>query len=278
MKTVELGAERSLHAVIEGEGPDLVLLHGALATSHDWLSGPAWDGLVRAGFRVTAVDRPGHGRSRRPRYEGVPRDQARQIRAGLLALGIEEPTLVGHSFGGLVSLAFAELFPAEVGELVLVAPIAFPEPRPLEHLLLAPRATPLLGRFVSLAAAATFDPPVLKLVQKLMWSPEDVPSWWEASFPYDDVLSTGSLVREGEDMAAILPLSPSGLLDLAGIRTPTRIIGGDSDKIVQHGRQGRLAAALMPNAGYAQVQGACHMVHHTHAELILEAVRGPVAA
>jgi pimeloyl-ACP methyl ester carboxylesterase len=39
-KSIELEKGRSLHCVTDGSGPDVVLLHGALATSHDWISGP----------------------------------------------------------------------------------------------------------------------------------------------------------------------------------------------------------------------------------------------
>ena len=271
-KTIELGSGRSLHAVQAGEGPDIVLLHGALATSHDWSSGPAFDDFVDAGFRVTAIDRPGHGRSLRRRFEGTPREQARQIRAGLTGLGVKRSVLVGHSFGGLVSLAYAELFGQEVARLVLVAPIAFPEPRLLEHSLLAPRAAPLFGPFFSRAAEATIDAPVLKLVQKLMFSPQPVPDWWTESFPYDAVLTPAAMVQEGEDTASILPFSPAGSINVAAISAPTSVIAGDADKIVQREGQGKLLARLMPNARYVEAEGVGHMIHHARPELLVEAV------
>jgi len=34
-RTVDLGRDRSLHAVTAGDGRDVVLIHGALSTSHD---------------------------------------------------------------------------------------------------------------------------------------------------------------------------------------------------------------------------------------------------
>jgi pimeloyl-ACP methyl ester carboxylesterase len=122
-RTIDLGAERSLHAVQGGKGPDLLLIHGALATHGDWLEGP-FDAFARR-FRVTAVDRPGHGASSRPRFSGTPRDQARQIAEGLDRLGVGRTIVVGHSMGGLVALALAERFPERVAALVLVAPIRF---------------------------------------------------------------------------------------------------------------------------------------------------------
>jgi pimeloyl-ACP methyl ester carboxylesterase len=277
-QTIDLGGGRSLHAVMEGEGPDLLLLHGMLTTSHDWLSSSAFDAFVRAGFRVTAIDRPGHGLSRRLRFEGSPREQAKQIRAGLHALRMERVTIVGHSFGGLVALAYAELFPEAVERLVLVAPITFPEPRLIEHLLLAPRAMPLLGPAFSTAAGATIDQPVLKMIQRLMFSPQPVPDGWEASYPYGQVLDAAAMVAEGEDAAAMLPLSPTGTIDLAAIRTPTRILTGDSDRVVQYQRQAKLAAGAMPNASLCVCGGIGHMLHHARPEALVEAVKERVAA
>lgn len=269
---VDLGHGRSLYAVQEGEGPDLVLLHGAIATVHDWLEGP-FDALVAAGFRVTAVDRPGHGRSRRRRFEGTPRDQARQVRAGLDAIGVGRAGLVGHSFGGLVSLAMAELFPDTVAQLVLIAPLAFPEWRTLEHALIAPRAAPVMGPLFSSFAEATFDRPMLEAVQRLMFSPHPVEPAWKATYPYTQILDRDAMVAEGEDTASILPLSPAGTIDVAAIRTPAHILTGTADKVVQDERQGKLLARLMPNARLTEVEGVGHMLHHVRPELVVEAVR-----
>ncbi len=276
-KSIELEKGRSLHCVTDGSGPDVVLLHGALATSHDWISGP-FDAIEAEGCRVMAIDRPGRGLSRRPRFEGTPRDQARQIKQAFDALGIGRPLLVGHSFGGLVSLAFAELFPESVAGLVLVAPVAFPEPRPLEHSFLAPRSVPFLGPFASVLAGATIDPPVLKMIQRQMFSPEPVPEHWERSFPYDQLLDPAAMVFEGEDMAATLPLSPAGIIDLGRIRAPTWILAGAADQIVRPELQAKPLARLLPQTKLQEVEGVGHMLHHARPELVVSAIREALAA
>src|SRR5687768_16182964 len=106
--TIDLGPGRSLHAVRQGVGEDVLLLHGALTTHHDWLAGPA--GALATESRVTALDRPGHGLSRRPRFVGTPRDQAGQIAAGLDRLDVGPAVIVAHSYGAVVALALAERF------------------------------------------------------------------------------------------------------------------------------------------------------------------------
>jgi pimeloyl-ACP methyl ester carboxylesterase len=42
VRTVDLGRDRSLRAVSAGEGRDVVLIHGALNTSADWLGSFRW--------------------------------------------------------------------------------------------------------------------------------------------------------------------------------------------------------------------------------------------
>jgi pimeloyl-ACP methyl ester carboxylesterase len=274
-RTIEIGRDRSIHAVTDGGGPDILLLHGALATRQDWLAGP-FDALTRLG-RVTAMDRPGHGQSRRPRFEGDPRAQARQIIEGMDALGLERPIVVAHSMGGIVALAMAELFPDRVSELVLLAPIAFPELRPMEQSMLAPRSAPLIGPLLSLAGERTFDAHFLRMAQVLMFSPDSVPEGWRASFPYGEVLDSGAMVAEGEDTAAILPGSPLGSIDVATIATPARIIVGTSDKIVEHERQGRRLTRVMPSARLIELEGVSHMPHHARPDVLIEAVREALA-
>ena len=122
--TLDLGPGRSLHAVQQGAGRDVLLLHGAMTTHHDWLAGPA--GALSEGARVTAIDRPGHGLSRRPRFVGTPRDQAGQIAGALDRLGVGPAVVVGHSFGALVAMALAERFPERIRQLVLIDPSSFP--------------------------------------------------------------------------------------------------------------------------------------------------------
>ena len=68
-RTVELGPDRSLHAVTAGTGPDIVPVHGAFANHRDPLDGPFAD-LAELG-RVTAIDHPGRGLSRGPLSEGA---------------------------------------------------------------------------------------------------------------------------------------------------------------------------------------------------------------
>jgi pimeloyl-ACP methyl ester carboxylesterase len=271
-KTLDLGSGRTLHAVQRGAGEDVLLLHGAMTTHHDWLAGPAR--ALAAGARVTAIDRPGHGLSRRPRFVGTPRDQAVQIAAGLDALDVGPAVLVGHSFGALVALALAERFPERVARLVLIAPLVFPEPRLLEHGLIAPRSIPVIGPLLSHAGRRSgFHRGAIEWIQAVMFSPLPVPTGWKRSFPFDQVLDPDVLVREGEDAASMLPLSPAGTIDLRRIQAPVHVLAGSEDRVVGQQRQGKALARLLRHGRLTEIEGAGHMLHHSHPELVLRAVR-----
>jgi pimeloyl-ACP methyl ester carboxylesterase len=97
----------------------LVLLHGLLDSSEGWTE---LCGAV--GGRRIAFDLPGFGHSDPPR-RGSLGDYARDIVDGLDALGIGRFTLVGHSLGGAVAAALAELMSERIDALVLLAPAGF---------------------------------------------------------------------------------------------------------------------------------------------------------
>jgi pimeloyl-ACP methyl ester carboxylesterase len=99
-----------------GMGNSVVLLHGYLEAKEMW-SDLALD--LSKSYRVICPDLPGHGKST---FEGleVSMEYAAATIAKLLDfLGIEHCVLVGHSMGGYVALAFAELFPEKLKGLVL---------------------------------------------------------------------------------------------------------------------------------------------------------------
>jgi 4,5:9,10-diseco-3-hydroxy-5,9,17-trioxoandrosta-1(10),2-diene-4-oate hydrolase len=100
-----------------GEGPPLVLLHGAGDNSLDW----RWvlPALARK-HRVYAPDLPGSPDSARPPADYSSAFFERFVAAFVGALGVGRATFVGNSLGGLVALRLALSEPARVGALVLV--------------------------------------------------------------------------------------------------------------------------------------------------------------
>jgi pimeloyl-ACP methyl ester carboxylesterase len=115
VRGIRIGFERA------GEGPPLVLVHGAVSDSRVWrrqlddLSGE---------FTVIAWDAPGCGRSSDP-PESFRLPEYADALAGLLAaLGVERAHVLGHSFGGALALELYRRHPAVVASLILAGAYA----------------------------------------------------------------------------------------------------------------------------------------------------------
>jgi pimeloyl-ACP methyl ester carboxylesterase len=119
-KTLELPDGRTLaYRQLRGHGRPLVLLHGLMDCS------AGWDTIAKATQRpVVAFDLPGMGNSDAPTSAEITAF-ADALADGLEILGIRDFTLVGHSFGGAVATALAELVPDDVAALVLLASSGF---------------------------------------------------------------------------------------------------------------------------------------------------------
>ena len=100
-----------------------------------------------------------------------------------------------------------------------------------------------------------------------------MPGGGKQSFPYEKVLDPDVLVHEGEDAASMLPLSPAGTIDLRRIEAPVHVLIGTEDRVVEHERQGKALARLLRNGRLTAIEGAGHMLHHSHPDLVLRAVR-----
>ena len=110
-----------LHYVTAGEGDrTVVLLHGFPQTWWEWHQ--VIPDLVRAGFRVLALDYRGAGYSSRPQGGYDKRTIAGDIHQLLKQhLHIDTPiVLIGHDIGLMVAYAYAQAYRDDVSHLVVV--------------------------------------------------------------------------------------------------------------------------------------------------------------
>jgi 3-oxoadipate enol-lactonase len=105
----------SLHHVVAGEGPDVLLVHAGIADSRMWE--PLAGRLAAAGYRAIAPDLRGFGQT--PLTPGVV-SNAGDLVALLDELGVARAAVVGASFGGRVTLELALRAPERVRALALL--------------------------------------------------------------------------------------------------------------------------------------------------------------
>jgi pimeloyl-ACP methyl ester carboxylesterase len=106
-----------LNYIRTGNGADVVLAHGLASSLAFWYPGIVLP--LRHFYRVTAYDLRGHGYSSMPPAGYTHMNMAEDL-AGLVdRLGLKKFHLVGHSFGGLVSISYALRYPHRLKSMVL---------------------------------------------------------------------------------------------------------------------------------------------------------------
>jgi 3-oxoadipate enol-lactonase len=107
-----------LHYQQFGDGPDVVLIHALTSNLAVWLGTPLVYALAER-YRVTLYDLRGHGQSEITPAGYTSADMSHDLNGLLENLAIERPILVGHSFGGVIAMHHAALFPGRVSAVIL---------------------------------------------------------------------------------------------------------------------------------------------------------------
>ncbi|MBN2175424.1 MAG: alpha/beta hydrolase [Bacteroidales bacterium] len=100
--------EKKINFSDTGKGDAVVFLHGFLESLIIWRS---FSEKLSANYRVICIDLPGHGKSDGFSDIHTMESMAEGVKSVLDHLNIEKCALIGHSMGGYVTLAFADLYP-----------------------------------------------------------------------------------------------------------------------------------------------------------------------
>jgi pimeloyl-ACP methyl ester carboxylesterase len=264
----QIGKLRIHYIERPGAGTTVVLIHGLPGTAEDWNAVTP----LLAGHRTIAIDRPGFGYS-----SGgyVPFEQQLSTIHQLLAqLHVARPILVGHSYGGTISLGYAERYPGGVRGLVLVdAAAAGTHPGSLAGIE-AHAIKFLQLPVIRQVAEATFSQLVRKVSAEMgdseAFDPEPVAAAHEHRVLAIN-MTTGNLkALAGEYLAA------GGVVEridhgLHAIEVPAAVIQGEQDHLVKQ-VYGRRLAAELPHARLTLLYGG-HMQPYVHPAAIAAAIR-----
>jgi pimeloyl-ACP methyl ester carboxylesterase len=265
-----------LHYSDRGAGVPVVLIHGNMVTGNDYNTSGVADLLLKT-HRVILFDRPGFGHSDRPRGRmWTARQQAELLHKALRELGIERPVVVGHSWGAIVALAFAERHPADTSGLVLLSGYYFWTLRP-DVLMVAPGAIPIVGDILRFTVSPLFGWLMTPLLKQMLFSPARVPAQFHAEYSPAMSLRPSQIRATAMDGALMIP-GALGLRDgYKDLSMPVVIIAGDGDKVVFKRSAERLHAEIR-GSDLQIVEGAGHMVHHLAARQVAGAVEAVTSA
>ena len=252
------------HVQIQGDGPDLLLLHGAGASLHSFHK--IVPDLARR-FRVITLDLPGHAFTRSPRGRTRLPDVATDIARLAHQEGWRPTAIVGHSAGAAIALQIQadgglaadrivvingalENFGGTAGWLfpMLARAMAL---NPLTAFMISHAAVPMTQvKGIIKSAGSTLDDADLRLYAKLIGKRRHV----------DGALSMMAQWSL-DDLAAALP----------GIEVPVLVIHGENDGAVPV-EVAQRTAEVLPHARLLRLPEVGHIAHEEAPKAVADAI------
>jgi pimeloyl-ACP methyl ester carboxylesterase len=233
----EINGLRTALCVV-GEGQPVLALHGWGGGIHSFYQ--VAEQLASRNYRIHLLDLPGFGQSDLPPETWSVADYMHFVLAYLDDCGLDQVAVVGHSFGGRISLVLAADHPARVSKMVLASSAGLRTPPSLLQMV--------RGSAVHMVRIALERLNMESLRAKLQ-------ERYNRRFASDDYLNAGPLrdtfVRIIEE-----DLTPYA----QRVRTSTLLIWGDQDTETPLW-QGRKLEQLIADAGLVVFEGAGHFAY-----------------
>jgi len=230
-----------------GTGPPVLLLHGLFGSSSNWRSVAR---ELAATHSVHSVDLRNHGAS--PWADSMDYlEMADDVLQLIERLGLDRPTVLGHSMGGKTAMALALRHPERVGRLIVVdiAPVPYAD-------TLTPFAEAMRGADVFAAASRA---EVQRRLQQAVPERGVVPFLMQNLVTRNDHFDWRLNLLGISAAMAQLCAFPSALLGSRFGGPVSVIAGANSDYVAQ-----RDGASFRPTFSDVQVEvieGAGHWVH-----------------
>ena len=248
MKTLQASDGSTLAWREAGTGSPVVLLHGVGMQSAIWAPQIA---ALSPHYRVIALDMPGHGGSSRLTEVPSLPDYIAWLARALVALGLDQVALAGHSMGALIAGGFAATHQERLSRVALLNGV---------YRRSAEARAAVTGRAAELRKGKIdLHGPLSR-----WFSPKDDPALCEKVVGYLSAVDIGGYAdaytafATGDDTYAEL---------YANIRIPALILTGELDPN-SSAEMTRQMAATIPGAEAVVIPGERHIVSLTAPELV----------
>ena len=266
-----------VHAQVMGNGPDLVMIHGASGNLRDF----TFDFAARISdrYRVILFDRPGLGWTEvLPGNDGPfnasaapPAHQAHILQQAADQLGVRDPIVLGHSYGGAVALAWGLSRPEETSALVLVAAVSKPWPGDLGWQYKVTGSA--LGSALAIPMISAFLPErfILASVDSI-FAPQPVPDGYVEHVGPDLTLRRFSMRANAQQVNSLRPHIVDMSAQYATLIMPVEVLHGTADTIVPLSVHSGPLMEHLPNGRLTTLPGLGHMPHHIEPEAVIDAI------
>ena len=266
-----------LHYIDYGSGPTVLLIHGNGSQARDFVGCGLIEQLATR-YRVIAIDRPGFGYSERPRDRlWTPKAQASVLQHACVALGVERPIVLGHSFGTQVALALALEAPERVRGLVLVSGYYFPTLR-LDAWLFSPPAIPVIGDVMRYTVSPLLGKLMLPAMLHRIFSPKRVDPGFLQNVPPPLMLRPWQLKAAAEDGVFMIPAAIAMSRRYQELSMPVEIFAGKGDKYASPNTQSGHLHRQIGHSRLHLLPGEGHMLQYGRSSDIAGAIDAIAAA
>ncbi len=224
-----------LNYIVEGKGKDVVVLHGWGANMNTVM--PIIN-VLKDKFRVHSLDLPGFGESDEPKEPIDSFKYADIVKSYMDNMEIKKTTLIGHSFGGKLSIILGSKYPEMVDKIVLVNSAG-----------LIPKRKPKY--YIKVYSFKT-----LKFLYKnlFFWlNHEDKMEKFYKKFGSTDYKDATGIMRK----ILVTAVNENLLPLLKEIKSPTLLIWGDKDKATPL-YMAKIMEREIEDAGLVVLEGAGH--------------------
>ncbi|WP_099557519.1 alpha/beta fold hydrolase [Hartmannibacter diazotrophicus] len=253
----------------------VIVVHGASGNLLEpfYSLGKAFD----PGQRVVFVDRPGHGWSERGGEASADPERQADLVAGLAGqLGIQKAVFVGHSLGAAVVAALAVRHPDLVAGLVFVAPATHPWPGGVAWYY-SVAATPVVGDLFAWSISLPAGEAMMEAAAKSAFAPEAMPEDYLQRTHIRMVLRPSEFLANARDVAHLSENVTRTSKRYHEIKAPTVILTGDHDSVVYPSIHSLGLYRDIAGSRLVVLPGAGHMLHITHPQAVVDAVREVIA-
>jgi len=281
-KFVEVNGAK-VHYVQEGTGPDLVLLHGAGGNLREFTLQHV--DVLKDRYRVTCFDRPGLGYTdRHPDVDASvlstegesPQQQAQMLRDAASQLGIKNPIVGGHSFGGIVAMAWAvmgldEDADVNASAIVSMAGVLMPWPGDLGayytfngSALGGALSVPLIS---ALATKAQINAAI-----DGVFAPQSPPPGYRAYAGAELAVRADVFRANVRQVNASRPHVVTLSKRYPELSLPIEIVHGTADTTVPITVHADEIVKIVPTANVTRLEGVGHMPHHADIDATIAAI------